>query len=104
MNLQDDDELTKLVTEHVCGPDAGNLSFMDGINESEAILLREQSWGHAGPQGEDYKGNEVASSKSPPASLVELSRSIVVEPCEEKDRSWNMDEAGEPVSHQYSQA
>lgn len=66
---------------------------MDGVNESETFLLREQSWGHAGPQGEDYEGDEITRSQSSPARLVELSGSVVVEPCQEEDRSGDVDEA-----------
>lgn len=68
---------------------------MNSIDESEALLLRKQARGHARPQSEDDEGNKIARRQRPPASLVEPSGGIMVEPCEEEDGSWNMDEAEE---------
>lgn len=60
-----------LVAEFVLGPDAAfTFGAMHGIYEAEAagffanvagdVWVGEEAWGHAGPEGEDDEGEEVA--------------------------------------------
>lgn len=71
-----------LVAELVCCPDAGFArGAVHSVDEAVAtgffaygagdVWIREESWWHAGPEGEDDEGDEVARGHSAAASSVE---------------------------------
>lgn len=85
------------------------------------IGIAQQAWGHAGPQGEHHKGQQITYSHGPSPRLVEqgsrggsargsarlaglgfidavASGGIIVEPDEEGDGSGDMNEGIDPVN------
>ncbi len=78
------------VAEFVGGPDGACAVLVDRVDE--AVCGGEEARGHAGPEREDDKGEQVGERHGAAHGCVDAERLCVVEVGEEGYRRWYVDE------------
>ena len=83
------------VAEFVRGPDGAGAVLVDRVDE--AVCGGEEARGHAGPEREDDKGEQVGERHGAAHGRVNAERLCVVEVGEKGDRRWYVNERVYPV-------